>query len=145
MLGQTQFMGSKFCIFGVFEWVQFFWMWAWVRSISGQTGSRFGLFGGFRKGLKFGFSGWTWIRVSLKFDLSSLKKFEVRYIWVWSNIKFLNLFKKFSPKIELRITTGSSLTLTGGALYLSINFELDFQPNRWDFGLEKKIPLELSK
>ena len=32
--------------------------------------------------------------------------------------------------------------LTGGALYLSINFELDFQPNRWDLGLEKKFPLE---
>ena len=28
------------------------------------------------------------------------------------------------------LITGSSLTLTSGALYLSINFELDFQPNR---------------
>ena len=32
--------------------------------------------------------------------------------------------------------------LTGGALYMSKYFELDFQPNLWDFGLEKKIPLE---
>ena len=35
--------------------------------------------------------------------------------------------------------------LTGGALYLSMNFELDFQPNSSDFGLEKKISFRIVK
>ena len=53
--------------------------------ISSKTGSKFGLFGGIRVGLKFSFGGRTWVQVSSKFDLSSLKQFEVRYIWVRSN------------------------------------------------------------
>ena len=56
-----------------------------VRPISGPTGSKFGLFGGVRIGLKFGFPRQTWIQVSLKFDLSSSKQFEVHYFWVRSN------------------------------------------------------------
>ena len=36
-------------------------------------------------GLKFGFGRQTWVRVSLKFDLSSSKLVEVHYIWVRSN------------------------------------------------------------
>ena len=36
-------------------------------------------------GSKFSFGRQTWVRVSLKFDLSSSKWFEVHYIWVRSN------------------------------------------------------------
>ena len=32
--------------------------------------------------------------------------------------------------VDVVYVAGSSLTLTSGALYLSINFELDLQPNR---------------
>ena len=65
--------------------VRLFQIWAWVRPISGQKGSKFGHFAGFervRKGSKFGFGGQTWVRVSLKFDQSSFKQFKVHYIWV---------------------------------------------------------------
>ena len=36
-------------------------------------------------GSKFGIGRQTWVRMSLKFDLSGSKQFEVRYIWVRSN------------------------------------------------------------
>ena len=65
--------------------VQFIQIWAWVQPISSQTGSKFGLFRGVRLDLKFGFGGQSWVRVSSKFDPSSSKQFEVRYIWVQSN------------------------------------------------------------
>ena len=42
---------------------------------------------------------------------------------------------QFNQKFGLSHTQ----VLTGGALYMSKNFELDFQPNLCDFGLEKKI------
>ena len=40
------------------------------------------IFGLVRVGSKFSFDGQTWVRESLKFDLSSLKWFEVHYFWV---------------------------------------------------------------
>ena len=36
-------------------------------------------------GSNLGFGRQTWVPVSLKFDLSGSKQFEVRYIWVRSN------------------------------------------------------------
>ena len=57
--------------------VQFFQIWTWVWLISSQTCLKFRLFGGVRVGLKFGFGGRTWVLVSLNFDLSSSKRFEV--------------------------------------------------------------------
>ena len=56
VLGQTQFVGLKFGIFGGFE-VCFFQNWAWVWPIFDQTGSNFGFFEGVQKGLKFHFNG----------------------------------------------------------------------------------------
>ena len=44
-LGQTQFVGLKFGIFGGFK-VWFFQIWVWVWPISSRTGSKFELFGG---------------------------------------------------------------------------------------------------
>ena len=62
--------------------VRFFQIWSWVQPISGQTSSKFGHFAGVRKGSKFVFGGQAWVQKSSKFDLSSSKQFEVRYIWV---------------------------------------------------------------
>ena len=55
--------------------------------------------------------------------------------------------KSENPALGLKSLNGYKYTqvLTGGALYLSINFELDFQPTRWDFGLEKKISFWIVK
>ena len=64
--------------------VRFFQIWAWVPPISGQSGLKFGHFAKFKMGSKFGFGGRTWVRKSSKFDLSSLKQFEV---WVPSNTR----------------------------------------------------------
>ena len=95
-----------FRIFGEFGWVHssvlvdkpgfrrvrlVFWIWTWFRPISGWTGSKFGVLGGVRMGSKLGFDGRTWVRVSSKFDLSSSKLFEVRYICVRSNTKYLRI------------------------------------------------------
>ena len=44
----------------------------------------FGLFGGVRKCLKFGYGWQTWVRVSLKYNLSSSKQFEVRSLYLGS-------------------------------------------------------------
>ena len=38
-----------------------------------------------------------------------------------------------------------NLTLTSGALYMTEYFKLDFQPNLWDFDLEKKISFWIVK
>ena len=59
------------------------------------------------------------------------------------NLLFQNLARV--PNHYLEWATGSSLTLISGALLCEENSKLDLQPNRLDFGLEKKIPLELSK
>ena len=64
-------------------------IWAWVQPISGRTGSKLG-FLEIRESSKFGFGRQTWVRVSSKFDQSSLKQFEVRYIWVRSNTSVHN-------------------------------------------------------
>ena len=44
-----------------------------------------------------------------------------------------------------RLQTQAPVWHWGGALYLLINFELDFQPNCWDFGLEKNISFRIVK
>ena len=44
-----------------------------IRMFLAETGSKFGLFGEVRMGLKFSFGGRTWVRVSSKFDLSGSK------------------------------------------------------------------------
>ena len=50
-----------------------------------------------------------------------------------SALKFENYCKK-NPKQILRLLTAQPiLTLTCGALNMTENFELDFQPNLWDF------------
>ena len=68
--------------------VEVFRIWTEVQPISGQTGSKFGLFGGVRKGSKFGFGGQTWVQVSSNFD-----PVKVPYIWVRSNAKsYLHYF-----------------------------------------------------
>ena len=70
--------------------VRFFQIWAWVLTSTcfcGQTVSKFGLFGDVWMCSKFGFGGWSWVQVSLKFDLSGLMQLEVHYIWVRSNTR----------------------------------------------------------
>ena len=70
------------------------------------------------------------------------------------NLKFdeLNITIRiwfFAPLIcgrfEFIFTSYHTQVLTGGALWLSKNFELFFQPNLWDFGLEKKISFRIVK
>ena len=58
-------------------------------------------FGGVRMGSKFGFGGWTWVQMSLKFDLSILKQSKVRYVWVWSNTTFHILAKGLHLQMRL--------------------------------------------
>ena len=54
-------------------------------------------------GSKFGFGGRTWVRVSSKFDLSSSKQFEVRYIWVQSNTTTFEAKQSTTLKKEKKI------------------------------------------
>ena len=105
VLGQTQFPGSKFKIFGGFGWVfssilldkpEFGRVRISVFPDLGLGSARFwpNKFEGqaFCRGLKWfeiQFGGRTWVRVSSKFDLSSLKQFEVCYIWILCRLHYL--------------------------------------------------------
>ena len=62
--------------------VQIFQIWAWVWPVY-EVEVR--LFEAVWVGSNFGFGGQTCVQISLMFDLSSFKWFEVRYIWVRSN------------------------------------------------------------
>ena len=82
-----QFMGSKFGIFGGFGWVcssvlvdepgfrrvwsSFFSRFGLGSTHSGQTGMKFGLFGGVQMGLKFGF--WRMNLGSSEFEVQPVK------------------------------------------------------------------------
>ena len=81
------------------------------------------LFGGVQKGSKFGFGGQTWVQVSLKFDLSSLKWFEVHYIWVRSNTTCYKKNLKFDlPSISYVLSRQLKVNLQITFVLMEINY-----------------------
>ena len=69
--------------------------------VSGQTGLKFGLFGGVQKDLKFSFSGVSWVWVSSKLEVRLMKSKVIQSL-LWLGLIHHFLLKK-QWKIKMNI------------------------------------------